>query len=97
MTSRCRPSTPICLRFRCNGGPHPAPVDSIETIPSGDGSQSQYHDGPRDVIIVKVGKFNVDVGTIPGWNNLTFDVEIIDIRTATDEEWSSPKLWLGTV
>ena len=47
-------------------------------------------DGPRDVIIVKVGKFNVDVGTnhpLAGIT-LTFDVEIIDIRTATDEEIS---------
>ena len=47
-------------------------------------------DGPRDVIIVKVGKFNVDVDTnhpLAGIT-LTFDVEIIDIRTATDEEIS---------
>ena len=47
-------------------------------------------DGPRDVIIVKVGKFNVDVDTnhpLAGIT-LTFDVEIIDIRAATDEEIS---------
>ena len=47
-------------------------------------------DGPRDGIIVKVGKFNVDVGTNHPLSGitLTFDLEIIDIRTATDEEIS---------
>ena len=42
------------------------------------------------MIIVKVGKFNVDVDTnhpLAGIT-LTIDVEIIDIRTATDEEIS---------
>ena len=47
-------------------------------------------DGPRDVIIVKVGKFNVDVDTnhpLAGIT-LTFEVEIINIRAATDDEIS---------
>ena len=47
-------------------------------------------DGLRDVITVKVGKFNAGVGInhpLAGIT-LTFDVEIIDIRAATNEEIS---------
>ena len=47
-------------------------------------------EGPKDLVIIKVGKFNVDVDTnhpLAGIT-LTFDVEIIDIRAATDEEIS---------
>jgi FKBP-type peptidyl-prolyl cis-trans isomerase SlyD len=45
-------------------------------------------DGPRDVTIVKVGKFNVDVDTnhpLAG-KMLVFDIDIIDVRDATEEE-----------
>ena len=44
--------------------------------------------GPRDVRVVKVGKFNVDVDTnhpLAG-KSLKFDIEIISVREATHEE-----------
>ena len=44
--------------------------------------------GPRDVRIVKVGKFNVDVDTnhpLAG-KTINFDIEIIAVRDASDEE-----------
>ena len=39
-------------------------------------------DRPRDVMIVKVGKFNVDVDTNHPLSGvtITFDVEIFDVR-----------------
>lgn len=46
--------------------------------------------GPRDVTIVKVGKFNVDVDAnhpLAGID-LSFDIEIIDVREASSEELS---------
>jgi len=46
--------------------------------------------GPRDVTVIKAGKFNVDVDLnhpLAG-KTLTFDVEILDIRDATAEELS---------
>jgi len=46
--------------------------------------------GPRDVLILKVGRFNVDVDTnhpLAGMS-VTFDVVIEDIRDATAEEIS---------
>ena len=45
-------------------------------------------DGPRDVIILKVGRFNVDVDTnhpLAGVT-ITFDVHILDVRDATVDE-----------
>lgn len=45
-------------------------------------------DGPRQVLVVKAGKFNVDVDNnhpLAG-KTLIFDVEIISIREATEEE-----------
>ncbi len=45
-------------------------------------------DGPRDVVIIKVGKFNVDVDTnhpLAG-KEVTFNIEIHDIREAVPEE-----------
>ena len=45
-------------------------------------------DGPKDVVIIKVGKFNVDVDTnhpLAGMA-LTFDISIEDIRDASPEE-----------
>lgn len=44
--------------------------------------------GPRDAVVVKVGKFNVDVDSnhpMAG-KTLNFEIEIIDIREATAEE-----------
>ncbi len=44
--------------------------------------------GPRDVVIVKVGKFNVDVDTnhpLAG-KTITFDIAIEDVRDAEAEE-----------
>jgi len=46
--------------------------------------------GPRQVTVVKVGRFNVDVDTnhpLAG-QSLTFDVDVTDVREATDEEVS---------
>lgn len=46
--------------------------------------------GPRQVRVVKVGKFNVDLDTnhpLAGVN-LNFDVEIVEVRDATGEEAS---------
>jgi FKBP-type peptidyl-prolyl cis-trans isomerase SlyD len=46
--------------------------------------------GPRQVRVVKVGKFNVDLDTnhpLAGVN-LNFDVEIVEVRDATEEEVS---------
>ena len=45
-------------------------------------------DGPRDVVIAKVGKFNVDVDMnhpLAG-KTVTFEINISDIRDATPEE-----------
>lgn len=45
-------------------------------------------DGPRDVRVLKVGRFNVDVDTnhpLAGLS-LTFNIEIVDVREATPEE-----------
>jgi FKBP-type peptidyl-prolyl cis-trans isomerase SlyD len=46
------------------------------------------HEGPRNVTVLKVGKFNIDVDTnhpLAG-KALVFEVEIVDIRDATREE-----------
>jgi FKBP-type peptidyl-prolyl cis-trans isomerase SlyD len=48
----------------------------------------QTSQGPAQVTVLKVGRFNVDVDAnhpLAG-QPLTFDVEILDIRDATDEE-----------
>ena len=50
----------------------------------------QTRQGPRQLTVVKVGRFNVDVDTnhpMAGLS-LTFDVEVTDVRDATDEEIS---------
>jgi len=50
----------------------------------------QTRQGPRQLTVVKVGRFNVDVDTnhpMAGMS-LTFDVEVSDVRDATDEEVS---------
>ena len=44
--------------------------------------------GPRDVRVLKVGKFNIDVDTnhpLAGLD-LSFNIEIADVRDATSEE-----------
>ncbi len=45
-------------------------------------------DGLRQATIVKVGKFNIDVDTNHPFagKTLTFEVHIVDVRDATDEE-----------
>ncbi len=46
--------------------------------------------GQRQVVVQKVGKFVVDVDTnhpLAG-KNLTFDIEIMDVRQATNDELS---------
>ena len=50
----------------------------------------QTRQGPRQLTVVKVGRFNVDVDAnhpMAGLS-LTFDVEVTDVRDATDEEIS---------
>jgi len=50
----------------------------------------QTREGPRQLTVVKVGRFNVDVDTnhpMAGLS-LTFEVEVTDVRDATDEEIS---------
>ena len=54
----------------------------------GDVFQVNTEDGPRQVVIKKVGKFNVDVDTnhpLAG-KTLRFEIEVSDVREATDEE-----------
>jgi len=48
----------------------------------------QTNNGPVQVTVLKVGRFNVDVdGNHPlAGHSLTFDVEITDIRDASEEE-----------
>jgi len=44
--------------------------------------------GPWEAIVLKVGKFNVDIDSnhpLAG-KNLQFEIEIVDVRDATDEE-----------
>lgn len=50
----------------------------------------QTEQGPRQVTIIKAGKFNVDVdGNHPfAGKTLTFEVDIIDVKQATAEELS---------
>ncbi len=57
----------------------PGMVVSVET-----------EEGPRQVTITKVGKFNVDVDSnhpLAG-RTLVFDVEVVDVREATKDELS---------
>ena len=48
----------------------------------------QTHQGPAQVTVLKVGRFNVDVDAnhpLSG-HTLNFDVEIVEVRDATEEE-----------
>jgi len=50
----------------------------------------QTREGPRQLTVVKVGRFNIDVDTnhpMAGLS-LTFDVEVTSVRDASDEEVS---------
>ena len=63
--------------LRCHGKPTVGHVAQVNTDA-----------GPRQVIIRKLGKFNADVDfnhPLAG-QTLEFDIEVIDVRDATDEE-----------
>jgi len=50
--------------------------------------QVQTDQGPKQVVVEKVGKFNVDVDTnhpLAG-ETLTFDIQIVDVRDPSDDE-----------
>ena len=56
--------------------------------PSGMTIKMNTDHGPRDVRVIKVGRYNVDVDTnhpLAGLA-LSFDIEIVDVRDATPEE-----------
>ncbi len=56
----------------------------------GDVAALQTSQGPLDVTIIKVGKFMADVDAnhpLAG-RTLTFDIDIVDVRDATEEEIS---------
>lgn len=60
----------------------------VKKLSPGQMVQLQTKQGPVQAVIVKVGRFNVDVDAnhpLAG-QTLTFDVEITDIRDATQEE-----------
>ena len=73
--------------------------DSVERVPRkyvlsrgqpkpGDVVQVNTNSGPREVVVLKVGRFNLDVDLnhpLAG-RTLRFEVEIGDIRQATEEE-----------
>lgn len=73
--------------------------DSVERVPSkyvltpgrhrpGDLVQVSTRAGPREVVVVKVGRFNLDVDLnhpLAG-RTLRFEVEIDEVREATEEE-----------
>lgn len=48
----------------------------------------QGKSGPRQVTVVKVGKFSVDIDTNHPFAgmDLTFDIEVLEVRAATQEE-----------
>ena len=73
--------------------------DSVERVPRkyvltrrqpkpGDVVQVNTDHGPREVVVLKVGRFNIDVDTnhpLAG-RTLRFEVEVGDVREATEEE-----------
>lgn len=57
-------------------------------LKSGDKVLVNTKNGPWEAIVLKVGKFNVDIDSnhpLAG-KTLTFDIEILDVRDATDDE-----------
>ena len=78
------------------GPNHP---DSIQRVPlkhlrakkqpkPGDTAVVQAKGGARQVTVIKVGKFSVDVDTNHPFAgmDLTFDIDVLDVREATSEE-----------
>lgn len=60
----------------------------LARLKAGDVAHINTEQGARQVIVVKAGKFNVDVDTnhpLAG-KTLTFDIEVTDVRDATAEE-----------
>ena len=63
-------------------------VQGKQRLKVGQVVQVNTADGQYDARIIKVGKFNVDIDSnhpLAGID-LTFDIEIVDLRDATDEE-----------
>lgn len=63
-------------------------VQGKQRLKVGQVVQVNTADGQYDARIIKVGKFNVDIDSnhpLAGMD-LTFDIEIVDLRDATDEE-----------
>ena len=61
---------------------------SLSKIKAGDVVTINTDDGGKQAVVVKAGKFNVDVDTnhpLAG-KTLTFDIQIESIREATEEE-----------
>lgn len=61
---------------------------SLSRLRAGDIATMNTEQGPRQVLVLKSGKFNVDVDTnhpLAG-KDLTFDIEIQEVRAATSEE-----------
>ncbi len=59
-----------------------------QRLKAGDVVSINTDDGARQVVVIKAGKFNIDVDTnhpLAG-KTLSFDIEILDIRDATSEE-----------
>jgi len=67
-----------------NTNPKLGDVVSVQTI-----------DGPRKAVVIKVGKFNVDVDANHPYSGktVTFDVEVLDVREATKEELDAWERW----
>lgn len=60
----------------------------LARLKAGDVAHINTEQGARQVIVVRAGKFNVDVDTnhpLAG-KTLTFDIEVTDVRDATAEE-----------
>lgn len=63
-------------------------VQPKQSLRAGARVQVQTKEGTIDARVIKVGKFNIDVDTnhpLAGMS-LSFDIEIADVRDATDEE-----------
>jgi len=62
----------------------------LQRLKAGDVVSINTDNGARQVIVLKAGKFNIDVDTnhpLAG-KTLSFDIEVIDTRVATSEEIS---------
>jgi FKBP-type peptidyl-prolyl cis-trans isomerase SlyD len=78
---------------RSNDAVQRVPIKQLGTkrkLKPGDAVAVNTSKGPLDVAIIKAGKFMADVDAnhpLAG-RTLTFDVDIVDVRDATDEELS---------